>query len=197
MLLSLSDRGCRAVTASAMKWERWVSWWAKCTDIATERNCEESEKSCYSSSPMLLLPDAFERFLIGSAAMNWGCSPLWAYSCGRNVSPLLELLSGWRYGEFALLEGAFFSVILTLSCLETLHRCKLWTKSCPYWNPSEMGCWCGVRVSQRMAFRSLWHNCLNCLKKEKAAAAQSVTTCPFYWQWMLTWSLGVFALTTQ
>lgn len=48
--------------------------------------------------------------------------------------------------------GGFSQCNSDLPCLETLHRCKLWTKSCPHWNPCETGCWWGVRVSQGMSF---------------------------------------------
>lgn len=35
------------------------------------------------------------------------------------------------------------------------------------------------------------------LKKKKVAAAQNVTTCLFYWQLMLNWSLDILASMTQ
>lgn len=173
-------------------------------------DCMEGEKFSCSSSPMLLLPGDFERFLTGPATMNLGCSHLWDYSCGRNASPVFSMevqevctaVDGGRgVVSFCLYPAQKFCTDVDCGPNVSLPKSLRWTIDVS-----------GARMSHMMsfAFWSLWHNYRNCFfglllvwgffsffLKKKVAAAQNVTTCPFYWQLMLNWSLDIPASTTQ
>lgn len=83
---------------------------------------------------------------------------------------------------------------------------------CPYRNHWDgplmsvgLGChtWCPLPfglfdITTRIGFSGCcWVWVFFLFFKKKVAAAQNVTTCPFYWQLMLNWSLDILASTTQ
>lgn len=144
---------------------------------------------------------------------NLGCSHLWDYNCVIHSSPSiqseLEVREVGTAGNFSFLQH-IPDFLLRQSLQLPRNSPRVHSPSCgpspapteitERWTVDNSRTW--ISHGLFFAFWSLWYNCLNSFFfffpiKQNAAAAQNVTTCPFYCQLRLYWSLGIFAFTTQ
>lgn len=177
--------------------------------------CTEGEKKIYCLSlPVLLLLGDVKSSSLGllllSTTMNLGCSHLWDYNhLSPRIQSKLEIQgvgsagNGFLFTAHPWLYPEIKSVAAQKFSMGPLS--KLQTKSCPYWNHWKMDYWQQQDLDITEAFLCLLVSLIQLPDfyfffssiKQNAAAAQNVTTCPFYCQLRLYWSLSIFAFTTQ